>query len=189
MRRKGLLISMAAAALLMFLVFSGTSGALKNEFTSTTEVSIDGMSFRADDSFSDNAARLRRELSDLGVQAPDSIIDPEPSRETHRVFSRKFVGSGKTLSLDLPDLPQGLTMDHTLRLSGGNRTVVLVFGKLEQKGTAVASHLEAKGWKPLALEGIGQAPRMLQQVRGKEIAVVCLDEKESAFLLFRKLER
>ena len=172
MKRKGLLISMAAAALLMFLIFSGTSGALKHEFTSTTEVSIDGISFHADDSSSDN-----------------TVIDPEPPRVTHPVFSGKLVGSGKSVSRDMPDLPQGLTANHTLRMSGGNRTVVLVFGKLEPNGMAVASRLEAKGWKPLTLEGAGRAPRMLQQVRGKETAVVCLDEKESAFLLFRKLER
>ena len=163
MKRKGLLISMAIAALLLSLIFSGYGDALKFVPSSDTEVSIDGRTFRSDDFLGDEAMLVRRELEKLDA----SIIEP---------------------SAGLPDVPRGLTTEHTLRMSGGGRTVEMAFGKVESGAAGMASRLANGGWTPVSSEGNARFPRMLQKVRGKEVTVVCLDEKEDGFLLIRRVE-
>jgi hypothetical protein len=189
MNRKGLLISIAASALLLSLVFSGTGDAVKTDPASTTEVTIDGMKYSTYGSGPGDAALLLRELARLGVRPPDPPSMPGPQRDAHPIFSGKLAGSGHASSAAVPEVPKGLLPDHTLRLSGDGGTVELVFGRTENGGKTAFSLLAAKGWVPLSIDGEVRAPRMLQQVRGKETAVVCLDEKEGAFLLFRKLGR
>lgn len=189
MRKKGLLISMAVAALLLTLIFSSTGDAIKTDPSSTTEVSIDGIRFRADGSLPGEAAALSRELARLGVRSPDPLLGSEPPRGGHPVFSEKLVGNGEAASARPPEIPRGLAADHTLRMSGVGRAAELVFGRTEPGRKDIASRLEAQGWKPLSTKGDARSPRMLQQARGKETTVVCLDENEGSFLLFRKLER
>ncbi len=187
MKSKGLLISMAVAAILLSLVFSGTGDAVKTDPAATTVVEIDGMKYVAGSAA--DAASLLRELARLGVRPPDPAFIPGPQRDSHPVFSEKLAGSGQASSADAPEVPKGLSPDHTLRMSGGGGTVELVFGRTETGREAAFSRLAANGWVPLSVDGNVRAPRMLQQVRGKETAVVCLDENEGTFLLFRKMGR
>jgi hypothetical protein len=189
MKRKGLVVSIAAAAVLLSLVHSGTGDAVKANPASTTEVTIDGRKYRADDTGPGDASSLLRELARLGVQPPDPASMPEPQRDAHPVFSGKLAGSGQTPSTDVPEVPKGLTPDHTLRLSGDGGVVELAFGRTEAGGKTSFSRLAADVWVPLSVDRNVRGPRMLQRARGKETAVVCLDEKEGAFLLFRKVGR
>lgn len=163
MKRKGMLISMGIAALLLSFIFSGYGDALKMVPSSETEVSIDGRTFRSDDFLGEEAMLVRRELEKLDA----SIIEP---------------------SAGLPDIPKGLTAEHSLRMSGGGRTVEMAFGKTETGAAGMASRLANGGWTPVSSEGNARFPRMLQKVRGKEVTVVCLDEKEGGFLLIRRVE-
>jgi len=163
MKRKGLLISMAGAALLLSLIVSGYGKALKIVPSSAMEVSIDGRTFRSADFLADEATLVRRELGKLDA-------------------------SGKEPSAGLPDIPRGLTAEHSLRMSGGGRSVELAFGKTETGAAGTASRLANGGWTPVSPEGNARFPRMLHKVRGKEVTVVCLDEKEDRFLLIRRVE-
>jgi hypothetical protein len=163
MKRKGLLISMAGGALLLSLIISGYGDALKFVPSSTAEISIDGITYRSDDFLSDEAVLVRRELEKLDA-------------------------SGNEPSAGLPDVPRGLAAEHTLRMSGGGRTVEMAFGKTESGAAGMASRLANGGWTPVSAEGNARFPRMFHKVRGKEITVVCLDDKESGFLLLRRLE-
>ncbi|MBE0603577.1 MAG: hypothetical protein IH611_08110 [Deltaproteobacteria bacterium] len=163
MKRKGLLISVAGAALLLSLFLSKYGNALKYVPSSATEVSIDGRTFRSADFLADEATLVRREL-----EKPDA--------------------SGKEPSAGLPDIPRGLTTEHTLRMSGGGRSVELAFGKTETRAAGMAYRLANGGWTPVSSEGNPRFPRMLHKIRGKEVTVVCLDEKEDGFLLIRRVE-
>ncbi|MBE0602584.1 MAG: hypothetical protein IH611_03010, partial [Deltaproteobacteria bacterium] len=103
MKRKGLLISMAGAALLLSLLLSGYGNALKYVPASATEVSIDGRTFRSTDFLADEAILVRRELEKLDA-------------------------SGNEPTSGLPDIPRGLSAEHSLRMSRGGRSVELAFG-------------------------------------------------------------
>jgi len=67
--------------------------------------------------------------------------------------------------------------------------VDLVFGKLGSPGPSIRSRLLSSGWKS---ESTGKDPggtHVLQITRGKETTIVCLDEAEGTFLLFREVGR
>lgn len=189
MKKKGLMISFAASALLLPLALTGTGDAVKTNPRSTTEVTIDGMKYSADGSGPGDTSSLFCELARLGVRLPEPASIPEPRRDVHPVFSGKLAGSGQASSAAAPEVPKELSPDHSLRMSGEGGTVELVFGSTGTGAKTAFSRLTAKGWVPLSIDFDARAPRMLQQVRGKETAVVCLDEKEGTFLLFRKMGR
>jgi hypothetical protein len=178
----------ACAALFALCAASGTVDALKPESSSPTIFTIDGMSFRSDASGPGDAALLRRELHNLGVTDPEALDFPEEPPASNPAFAEKLVGTGQARPTDTPEIPRGLTREHALRMSGGNRTVDLVFGRMDSGGSSVSARLAADGWIPVSIEGTA-SPRMLQRSRGKETTVVCLDDREGTFLLFRRLER
>ena len=67
--------------------------------------------------------------------------------------------------------------------------VDLVFGNLGSPGPSIRSRLLSSGWKS---ESTGKDPggtHVLQITRGKETTIVCLDEAEGTFLLFREVGR
>jgi hypothetical protein len=84
--------------------------------------------------------------------------------------------------------PPGLALEHRLHLDSESGGVDLATGRCG-KGDHVRRRLIAAGWRLLGPDTLNGFARILQSVRGKETMVVCLDEAEGTFLLFRKVDR
>ncbi len=188
MNRKILTGLAVAATLFVSLCLEGSGNARRKEISSTRRVVIDGRSFVSDESSPDEGSLLKRELGRLGVRLPDGFNLPEDSGPSHPAFSRRLKDSRPRV-LEAPRLPAGLSAEHTLRMEGEGMPVDLVFGKLGSPGPSVRSRLLTSGWKSASTGKDPGGMHVLQITRGKETSIVCLDEAEGTFLLFREVGR
>jgi hypothetical protein len=188
-KRKVLFGLAAATALFVPLCVAGRGDALRKEISSTRRVTVDGRSFLPDETSPGGVSLLRKELGRLSVRLPDGFELPEEPVPSHPAFFGRLKESAGSQPIDSPRLPEGLTADHTLRLEGEGKPVDLVFGRIGSRGPSIRTRLLSSGWETVST---GEGPRLvhvLQTNRGKETAIVCLDEAEGAFLLFREVGR
>jgi len=188
MNRKILTGLAVAATLFVSLCLAGSGNARRKEISSTRRVVIDGRSFVSDESSPDEGSLLKRELGRLGVRLPDGFNLPEESGPSHPALEGRLKDSRPHL-LEAPRLPAGLTAEHTLRMEGEGMPVDLVFGKLGSPGPSVRSRLLTSGWKSASTGKDPGGMHVLQITQGKETSIVCLDESEGTFLLFREVGR
>ena len=189
MNRKVLAGVAVGATLLVSLCLEGSGNARRKESSPTRRVIIDGRAFVPDESSPEEGSLLKRELGRLGVPLPDGFPLPEESAPSHPVFSERLKDSPGPRILEATPLPTGLTPEHTLRMEGEGGAVDLVFGTMGTTGPSIRSRLQSSGWESLAA---GKGPggiRVLQITHDKEITLVCLDEAEGTFLLFREVGR
>jgi hypothetical protein len=177
-----------AATLFVSLCLAGSGDARRKGISSTSRVVIDGGSFASDESSPDEGSLLKRELGRLGVRLPDGFDLPEESAPSHPVFSGRLKDSRQRV-LEAPRLPAGLTAEHTLRMEGEGTPVDLVFGTLGTPGPSIRSRLLSSGWESVSGGKDSGGTHVLQITRGKETSIVCLDEAEGTFLLFREMGR
>ena len=189
MNRKILTGLAVAVALFVSLCVAGSGNARRKEISSTSRVVIDGRSFVTDESSRDERSLLRKELDGLGVRLPDGFNLPEEPAPSHPVFSGRLKDSIRPRAFEAPRLPAGLTAEHTLRMEGEGAPIDLVFGKLGTPGPSIRSGLLSSGWRSLSSGENPGGTRVLQFSRGKETTIVCLDEAEGTFLLFREVGR
>lgn len=183
-------VGVAVAALLFVsLCLVGNGSAVRKEISSTRRVVIDGRSFVTDDSSPDDGSLAKRELDRLGVRPPDGFTIAEDTPPSHPAFSGRLKDSTRSPDVEDPRLPAGWTAEHTLRMEGDGAPVDLVFGKTGSPGPSVHSRLLSCGWKSLSSEKDPGGTRVLQFLHGKETVIVCLDEAEGTFLLFREVGR
>jgi len=185
MTRRILAGLVVAAALFASLCLVGSGNARRREISSTRRVVIDGRSFVSDECSSDEDSRLKRELDKFGVRLPDGFKFPGESAASHPALEGRLKES-PPLTVESPRLPAGLTAEHTLRMEGEGKPVDLVFGTLDTPGPSIRSRLLSCGWESLSTEKDPGRIHVLQLTRGKESSIVCLDEAEGAFLLFRE---
>ena len=188
MNRK-ILAGLAVAAMLcvsLCLVESGN--ARRKETSSTSRVVIDGRSFVSDESAPNEDSLLKRELDRLGVRLPDGFDLPEESGSSHPALEGRLKES-RSRVIEAPRLPAGLTAEHTLRMEGEGTPVDLVFGKMVTPGPSIRSRLLSSGWKSASTGKDPGVAHVLQITRGKETSIVCLDEAEGTFFLFREVGR
>jgi hypothetical protein len=178
-----------AASLFVSLCLVGNGSAVRKEISSTHRVLIDGRSFVTDESSPDDGSLLKRELDRLGVRPPDGFTVAEDTPPSHPVFSGRLKDSTRPPDVEDPRLPAGWTADHIIRMEGDGAPVDLVFGKTGSRGPSVRSRLLSSGWKSLSSEKDPGGTRVLQLLHGKETVIVCLDEAEGTFLLFREVGR
>ncbi|MFA5840597.1 MAG: hypothetical protein WC890_08155 [Candidatus Margulisiibacteriota bacterium] len=188
MNRKILTGLAVAATLFVSLCLAGSGNARRKEISSTSRVVIDGRSFVSDESSPDEDSLLKRELGRLGVRLPDGFDLPEESGPSHPALEGRLKDS-RPWVLEAPRLPAGLTAEHTLRMEGEGMPVDLVFGKLGSPGPSIRSRLLSSGWKSASAGNDPGVTHVLQITRGKETTIVCLDEAEGTFLLFREVGR
>jgi len=188
MNRKILAGSAVAATLALSICLAGNGNARRKEISSTSRVVIDGRSFVADESSQDDGSLLKKELGRMGVRLPEGFVVPEEHAPSHQAFSRPLKES-RARGDEAPRLPAGLTAEHTLRMEGEGVPVDLVSGTLGAPGSAIRSRLLSSGWRSLSTVEDPGGTRVLQIRRGKETAVVCLDEAEGTFLLVREVGR
>ncbi len=188
MNRKILAGLAVAATLCVSLCLVGSGDARRKDISSTSRVVIDGRSFVADESSPDDDSLLKRELGRLGVLVPDGFNLPEESGPSHPALEGRLKES-RSRVVEVPRLPSGLTAEHTLRMEGEGTPVDLVFGKMGAPGPSVRSRMLSSGWKSVSAGKDPGVAQLLQNTRGKETTIVCLDEAEGTFLLFREVGR
>jgi len=188
MNRKMLAGLAVAATLFLALFLAGRGDARRKGISSTQRVVIDGESFAPDDPSPDEGSLLKRELDRLGVRLPDGITLPEEPGPSHPAFDGRLKDSRRPVP-EAPRLPAGWTAEHTLRMEGEGSPVDLVFGKLAGPGPSTRSRLLASGWRSVSNGKDPGATHVLRITRGKETTIVCLDEAEGTFLLFRDVGR
>ena len=178
-----------AASLVVSLCLAGSGNARRKEPTSTRHVVIDGRSFLSDESSPGDDSPLKRELARMGVRLPDGFNLSEETVPSNPAFSGRLKDSNRPTPKEAPRLPAGLTAEHTLRMEGEGSPVYLVFGILGTPGPSIRYRLLSSGWKSLSSAKDPGGTRMLQLLHGKETTIVCLDEAEGTFLLFREVGR
>ncbi|MDD5762861.1 MAG: hypothetical protein PHP88_10205 [bacterium] len=188
MNRKYITGLAVAATLLVSLCLVGSGNARKKEISSTSRFFIDGKSFIPDESVSCNGPELEKELDKLGVRLPDGFHMPEESSPSHPALAGRLKDSRQRYGESFR-LPAGLTAEHTLWMEGEEASVDLVFGKMVTRGPSIRSSLLSSGWESVSTGEFPGGIRVLQHSHGKESTIVCLDEAEDAFLLFRKVAR
>jgi hypothetical protein len=188
MNRKILLGLAVAATLFAPLCLAGRGNARREEISSTRRVVIDGRSFVTDESSPGDGSPMKRELGRLGVRLPEGFHLPEDPAPSHPALEGRLKDSPSPV-LEAPRLPAGWTAEHTLRMEGEGTPVDLVFGKLGAPGPSVRSRLLSSGWKSVSTGKDPGGTHMLQFTHGKETGIVCLDEAEGTFLLFREVGR
>ena len=176
-----------AATLFLLLCLAGRGDARRKELSSTTRFVIDGRSFISDESSPDKDSLLKRELGRLGVRLPEGFDLPETA-PPHPALEGRLKDSPPWVP-EAPPLPSGLTAEHTLRMEGEGKPVDLVFGKMGTPGPSIRSRLLSSGWKSASTGNDPGGMHVLQIATGKETSVVCLDESEGTFLLFREVGR
>lgn len=187
---RNLLTGVAVAATLsVSLCLEGSVNARRKEISSTNRVVINGRSFVQDDPSMDEGSLMNRELAKLGVRLPDGFDLPVKSGPSHPALEGRLKDSPRPRHVDAPQLPAGLTAEHTLRMEGEGSPVDLVFGKMGAPGPSIRNRLLSSGWKSASTAKDPGVARLLQITRGKETTIVCLDETEGTFLLFREVAR
>ena len=188
MKRKILAGLAIAATLFVLLCLAGRGDARRKEISSTTRFVIDGRSFISDESSPDKGSLLKRELGRLGVRLPEGFDLPEETSPPHPALEGRLKDSPPRVP-EAPPLPAGLIAEHTLRMEGEGKPVDLVFGKMGTPGPSIRSRLLSSGWKSASTGNDPGGMHVLQIAPGKETSVVCLDESEGTFLLFREVGR
>jgi hypothetical protein len=189
MKRKFLPGLAVAAVLLLSFFLSGSVNARRNDLSSTRRVVIDGRAFVRDESAGGERSLLRKELGRLGARLPDGFDLPEAPVPTHPAFSGRLERSTGGGSIEAPRLPAGLTAEHTLRMEGEGKPVTLVLGRMGTRGPSIRARLLSTGWKSVSTAEDPGTARVLRNPHGKETTLVCLDEAEGSFLLFREVGR
>jgi len=185
-----ILIGLAAAAVLIAsLCVVERVEALRKEVSATPRVIIDGKAFVPDESPPDGVALLKKELGKRGVRLPDGFELIEMSVPPHPVIQGRIKDSPGARPVDTQRLPSGLTADHTLRMEGDGKPVDLVFGTMDPRGSSIRFRLLSSGWETVSTFDPSRSVHVLQLSMGKETNIVCLDEAEGAFLLFREVGR
>jgi len=177
----------SAAAFLVVAVLSPVLGdSFRRGIFSPTRVALDGRSFREEGTGIDDFTLVKREFGKFGLDFPGDFDAPENGTDLPSIFSGHLEEEAGPGSRDSRPLPGGLTAEHNLRMESGSGTIDLVFGKLERRGSAMRNRLIAEGWiLSSSMEDAGLV-RFLEMTTGKERAIVCLDEAEGTFLLFRE---
>jgi len=188
--RRAILFGATCATLVLFAVcLAGRGDARKKDLSSTRWVTIDGESFVREESSMEEPALILREIAKRNVRLPDGFDLRNLHSPPNAVYSGRVVDSPRPISAAAVRLPAGLAGEHTIRMEGEGEPLELVFGRTAGKGPAVRNRLLASGWESLPVFDAANPLHVLQKTSGKETTVVCLDEKEGEFLLFREVGR
>jgi hypothetical protein len=152
-------------------------------------VTIDGKSFLSNGTGQDDFSRVRREFEKFGAEVTIPPERPPAARNRHPVFDGGVAAAAGPPAGDPPPLPPGMTADHALRLETGPGSVDLVLGRMHGRGPTIRHRLVADGWEPAGAENAAGPTRVLEKKTAKETAIVCLDEADGTFLLFRESAR
>jgi hypothetical protein len=182
-----LILGAFSVAVLLAAVFSPVRGdSVGIGPPSTSSVTIDGRTFRTEESGTDDLVLLQRVFEKFGVKPPEDFDTPETPGVRPSIYSGRLVEVAAAVSPKQPPVPRGLIPEHSLRLESGSGPVDLLFGKMDRRGASVRNRLAGEGWELAAPGDHPGRVQVLEKATGKEKAIVCLDEAEGAFLLVRE---
>jgi len=189
-KRKYLFPAVAGMTALLLVAFSPVRGdSPRPGHSQNGRVTIDGRSFFPGAPDQDDFSPVRREFEKFGVEVPPEFGVPAGDRREHPAFRDRLVGVEGPPPGDIPALPRGLTAEHSLRLGSPARPVDLVLGRMHSRGASIRNRLAADGWAGSEQGEAAGSQWLLEKKNGKETTVVCLDEAEGTFLLFREAGR
>jgi len=174
----------AAILLTVLAVLPAFSGHSRKPVSSTKGFIIDGKRFLVEESAGNELAVLSRELARHGINVP---LSGETSA-SHPFFADALREVADTISPPALSLPKGFRPERTMRLETGTGAIDISFGRIEVSGRMAQDRLSASGWECVARDGIPSATSIATQKKGRETAIVFLEEKEGKFLLVRRLE-
>lgn len=187
MTRKTILGTAIGMVALVAVCAAGRGDIRRKAGRGTTRVTVDGASFDADGAIARGATHLRFGPGKAGIDLPGELLRQDDSGTGHAVFPERLAAAPPRVPSP-PRPPAGLAVEHTLRMDSERGPVDLATGRF-RKGGPVRYRLLASGWKLLGPEAPTGNPSILQSTCGKETMIVCLDEAEGKFLLFRELAR
>ncbi len=189
MNRKFLTGLAVAGVLFVAVGFEGIGNTMKKGVSATNRVVIDGKSFVTDDTPSEESSPVRKELDRMGFRLPDGFALPEQTSPSHPALSEKMKSSRTDPKPEDSELPAGMIAEHSLRMEGEGSPVTIVSGTFDGTGPSTRSRLLTSGWKPLNMGTDSAGIRILKRDRGKEAGIVCIDETDGTFILFREVGR
>lgn len=189
MRRTILFGATCGTIVLFAFGLSGRGDAWKKDLSCTGRVTIDGKSFVRDESSLDEPSLIHREMAKRNIRVPDGFDLRILHSPPNAVYSGRVVDSPRPIPAAAIRLPAGLAGEHAIRMEGEGKPIELVFGRTAGKGSGARNRLLDSGWESLPVLDAAPPLHVLQKSSGKEMTVVCLDEKEGEFLLVREVGR
>lgn len=174
----------AAIPVLVLAALPAFSGHGRKPISSTKGFIIDGRRFLVEESAGDDLSLLRRELTRQGL----NVSLPGGPSATHPCFSDALREDIENIRPPALSLPPGFRPERTMRLETGTGAIDLSFGRIDIPGRMVRDRLSSSGWECVAGDGIPSAYSVATREKGRETAIVFLEEKEGKFLLVRRLE-
>ena len=174
----------AAILLPLLAALPAFSGHGRKPLSSTKGFIIDGKRFLVEESAGNDLSLLSRELTRQGL----NVVLPGKPSATHPFFDDALREDVGNIPPPAMSLPPGFHPERTLRLESGTGPIDLAFGEIDVSGRTARNRLSASGWECVARDDIPPATSVATQKKGRETAIVFLEEKEGKFLLVRRLE-
>jgi hypothetical protein len=174
----------AAILLPLLAALPAFSGHGRKPLSSTKGFIIDGKRFLVEESAGDDLSLLGRELTRQGL----NVHLPGKPSATHPFFADALREDVGNILPPAMSLPPGFRPERTLRLESVTGPIDLAFGEIDVSGRTARNRLSASGWECVARDDIPSATSVATQKKGRETAIVFLEEKEGKFLLVRRLE-
>lgn len=107
-------------------------------------------------------------------------------RQADSMFADSLKEAGRATASNPIPLPQGLRVEHSLRMESESGQVDIVFGTMETRSPGIRRHMSSSGWKCIE-PGAGKTA-LATMKKERETTIVLLEEKEGKFLLLRRPE-
>jgi hypothetical protein len=175
----------AAAALLLLFALPATPEPRQKILSATRTFFIDGQRFQLEQSAGGDIDLIRRQLTRLGWELPDSV--PGDRRPPHPIHADSLRTDGDASPPSLA-IPEGLHTEHLLRMESESGPIDLAAGTLSAIQPFIRNRMRERGW--IFIEsGRHRDPVSLATLKkGRELFLVLLDEKERKFLLVHGME-
>ena len=107
-------------------------------------------------------------------------------RQPDSVFADSLKEAGRATTSNPISIPQGLRVEHSLRMESESGPVDVVFGAMETRSPGIRHNMSSSGWECIE-PGAGRTA-LATMKKERETTIVLLEEKEGKFLLLRRPE-
>jgi hypothetical protein len=174
-----------AAALLLLSALPATPEPRQKILSTTKTFFIDGQRFHLEKSAGGDTDLIRRQLTRLGCELPDSVPG---DRRSPRPIYEDFLRTEGNASPPSVAIPEGLHAEHLLRMESESGPLDLAAGSLNAIQPFVRNRMRERGWKFIESGRFRDPVSLATLKKGRETFLVLLDEKERKFLLVRRME-
>lgn len=114
------------------------------------------------------------------------LVEKSGERPDNAIFADALREAGGGRSSNPISIPQGLRVEHSLRMESESGPVEIAYGAMDTRGPQTRHRMSSLGWECFE-PGQGQAAAATIK-KGSETTIVLLEEKEGKFLLLRRPE-